>query len=141
MHATVIERLEASFAGMAPRAPELVDRFCTLLFARYPQVRPLFPQDMSAQKSKLIAALRLTIRSLRTPGALRQALLELGQRHARYGAEPEHYPLVRDTLLEVMEEISGATWSAQHAEDWTAALNFVASVMIEGQRSAQTSGI
>ncbi len=43
---------------------------------------------------------------------------------------------MRDTLLEIMAELAGSAWSAQAQEDWTAALPFVASVMIEGQQSA-----
>lgn len=130
-----IERLESSFNLVAPRAQELVDRFYALLFSRYPQVRPLFPDQMGDQKKKLIASLVLVVNNIRTPDKLLDPLTEMGKRHVAYGAIPEHYPLVRDTMLEVLGEIAGGAWNEQLNDDWTAALNLVANVMIEGAKA------
>ncbi len=130
-----IERLESSFNLVAPRAQELVDRFYALLFSRYPQVRPLFPDQMGDQKKKLIASLVLVVNNIRTPDKLLDPLTEMGKRHVAYGAIPEHYPLVRDTMLEVLCEIAGDAWYEQLNDDWTAALNLVANVMIEGAKA------
>lgn len=131
-----IERLESSFGLVAPRAQELVDRFYALLFSRYPQVRPLFPNQMGEQKTKLIASLVLVVQNIRTPDKLLDPLTEMGQRHAGYGAVPEHYPLVRDTLLEILREIAGEAWNETLQEDWTAALDLVSGIMIEGAKTA-----
>lgn len=131
-----IERLESSFNLVAPRAQELVDRFYALLFARYPQVRPMFPEQMNDQKGKLIASLVLVVKNIRTPDKLLDPLTEMGKRHVAYGAVPEHYPLVRDTMLEVLGEIAGDAWTDQLNEDWFAALDLVSGVMIEGAKSA-----
>ncbi|NOX59856.1 MAG: hypothetical protein GXP29_13505 [Planctomycetes bacterium] len=135
-----IERLESSFNLVAPRAQELADRFYALLFARYPQVRPMFPDQMNDQKQKLIASLVLVVQNIRTPDKLLDPLSQMGQRHAGYGAAPEHYPLVRDTLLEVLGEIAGDAWTEQLNGDWSVALDLVSSIMIEGAKSeAQTA--
>jgi hemoglobin-like flavoprotein len=131
-----IERLESSFNLVAPRAQELVDRFYALLFSRYPQVRPMFPNQMGDQKKKLIASLVLVVQNIRTPNKLLDPLTEMGKRHVEYGAVPEHYPLVRDTMLEVLGEIAGKAWTDQLNEDWTVALDLVSSIMIEGARTA-----
>ena len=131
-----IERLESSFNLVAPRAQELVDRFYALLFSRYPQVRPMFPEKMDNQKGKLIASLVLVVKNLRTPDKFLDPLTEMGKRHVAYGAVPEHYPLVRDTMLDVLGEIAGDAWTEQLNEDWFAALDLVSGVMIEGAKSA-----
>ena len=47
-----IRRIEDSFNLLAPRGEELVDRFYANLFARNPELRPLFPPDMKNQKGK-----------------------------------------------------------------------------------------
>ena len=129
-----IQRLEQSFNLIAPRGPELVDHFYAHLFSKNPAVRSMFPQDMNDQKKKLLASLVLVIQNIRKPEALRQPLLDMGSRHAGYGTEPEHYPIVRDTLIGVMSDMAGDKWNNQLTEDWTAALNFVAGVMVEGQK-------
>ncbi|HNO78517.1 MAG TPA: globin domain-containing protein [Phycisphaerae bacterium] len=130
-----IERLESSFNLVAPRAQELVDRFYALLFSRYPQVRPMFPEQMGDQKKKLIASLVLVVQNIRTPDKLLDPLTEMGKRHADYGAIPQHYPLVRDTMLEVLGEIAGDAWTDELYDDWSAALDLVSSVMIEGAKA------
>ncbi|MFQ5502307.1 MAG: globin domain-containing protein [Phycisphaerae bacterium] len=137
MEEATIQRLEKSFQLLAPRGPELVDRFYAHMFSKNPVVREMFPDDMAAQKKKLLASLVLVIQNLRKAEMLRSALIDMGRRHVGYGTEPEHYPIVRDTLLCVMSEMAGEKWNEQLTEDWKNALNFVAAVMIEGQKMEQ----
>lgn len=134
-----VERLENSFKLLAPRGPELVDRFYAHLFSRNPQVRPMFPQDMTGQKKKLLAAIVLVMQNLRTPDKLAGPLREMGGRHVSYGTQPEHYPIVRDTLVSVMSDMAGDAWNDQLTTDWKAALDLVSNVMLEGHREALAS--
>lgn len=138
MDAAAVERIESSFRLLAPRGPELVDRFYAQMFAAHPSLRAMFPADMAQQKAKLLASIQLVISNLRRPEALTKPLHELGARHASYGVMEAHYPVVRDTLVAVMAEMAGDAWTAQLAADWTAALDTVAAAMIEGQRAAAT---
>ena len=100
MNQPMIERLEGSFESIAHRGPELVDRFYANLFARHPAVRAMFPPDMAGQKKKLLASLALVVKNLRTPETLMEPLRDMGARHVEYGTQPEHYPVVRDTLVD-----------------------------------------
>ncbi len=136
MNAATIERLESNFRHIAPRGEELVDRFYATLFSRHPAVRGMFTGDMSEQKKKLLSSIALVMKNLRAPDALRQPLMELGRRHSGYGVKAEHYAIVRDTLIEVLAELSGQSWSSQLTADWTEALNFVAETMQAGQAAA-----
>jgi hemoglobin-like flavoprotein len=135
MDHTVIQHLETSFKLLAPRGPELVDRFYAKLFATHPAVRPMFPKVMTAQKQKLLASIKLVIENVRKPENLREPLIDLGRRHQQYGTLEEHYPVVRDTLLNVMSEMAGSAWHEDLRAAWTEALNVVAGIMIEGQRA------
>lgn len=136
-----IQRLENSFKLLAPQGEELVDRFYANLFARHPGVRPMFPANMKDQKSKLLASLVLVIKNLRNPEVLGEAVLGLGGKHEGYGAKPEHYIAVRDTLLDVMEQMAGDTWSQTLTNDWKGALDFIAETMLEGQKQAAAAAI
>lgn len=139
MDLALIQRLEDSFRLLAPRGPELVDRLFAHLFARSPDLRPMFPTDLAAVKKRVLAAIVLIVQNLRRPEQLTAPLRDMGERHVAYGAQLEHYPIVRDTLIGVMKDMSGAAWSAPLTADWTAALNLVVSTMLEGHRAALAS--
>ena len=96
----------------------------------------MFPENLGEQKKKLIAALVFVVENLRSPEKLHDPLVEMGERHVGYGAEPEHYPVVRDTLVETMGELAGNAWNEQLTQDWHGALDFVAEVMLEGHKLA-----
>jgi len=140
MNENTVQRLESSFNLLAPRGPELVDRFYALLFSKHPAVRPMFPSDMRDQKGKLLASLVLVMKNIRNPEALRQPLIDMGRRHVAYGTEQAHYPVVRDTLVDVMKEMAGSAWNAQLTADWKGAIDFVASVMLEGHKQGAPAG-
>ena len=134
-----IALLENSFALLAGSADALVARFYEELFARYPAVKPMFAgADMAQQRKKLLAALKLVVNSLRKPDQLAEALTELGRKHHHYGAQPEHYGAVAETLLDVMAEFAGDAWTDEVERAWSSALNQVAEVMIEaGHKEAE----
>ena len=133
-----VEILEATFAALAPRGGELVQRFYDELFHRYPGVRPLFANvKPETQQRKLLAALALVVRNLRQPAALTKVLSELGARHRGYGAQPEHYPAVADTLLDVMAELAGKLWTPQVHRAWADALQVVTDAMLKVYRTKE----
>lgn len=127
-----IDRLEESFDALKPQAEGLVNSFYQILFERAPQVRSLFPDDLTEQKKKLLASLAFVVAHLRKPEELAGALRDLGARHVGYGTCEAHYPVVRDCMLEAMSASAGVGWTPQLAQDWRAALDHVAGLMIEG---------
>jgi methyl-accepting chemotaxis protein len=139
MDETTVNLLETSFNLLAPRGPELVDRFYAHLFSKNPQVRPLFPQEMGEQKKKLLASIQLVMANVRQPDALHTPLMDMGRRHVYYQTEPAHYPVVRDTLIGVMADMAGDAWNDEFQKAWTDALNLIAGIMIEGHKAEQES--
>ncbi len=127
-----IARIRASFQLLAPRGPELVDTFYDLLFAAEPGLRRLFPPNLVDQKGHLLAAVGLVVKHAGNLGALEGPLMDMGERHVRYGATPEHYPVVRDTMLRALATTAGSGWNTQLAADWGEALDAVAALMLRG---------
>lgn len=126
-----VETLEKSFAKLEPKLETVVSRFYEELFARHPEVKPLFANTSRArQQQKLAGALKLVAANLRKPDALVKALREMGARHQGYGARPEHYAAVADTLLDVMGEAAGRAWTRPVQKAWRDALNLIAETMI-----------
>lgn len=134
MDEAVIERLERSFAILAPRGEEVAARFYAHLLATHPVMHRLFPIEMAQEKKKLLEALVLVVKSLRRPDALRGALSELGRCHTRWDTTAEHFPVFCDALLSVMADVAGDRWNDQFTQDWTALLESAASAVLEGHQ-------
>lgn len=125
--------LRSSFAQVAPRANEFADRFYAHLFTDYPAAKPLFAHtDIAAQSKKLLDSLVFVVENLEQPGALTEALQGLGARHVKYGALPEHYPLVGNTLLKTFEEYLGEGWTPPVKQAWVDAYGVITTVMLDG---------
>jgi len=132
MNATQSELIRKSYDMVAPRGEELISAFYDRLFADYPGVRDLFPADMKAQKGHLLAAVGLVVKNADKLGSLVPQLEQMGARHVAYGAEPAHYPAVRDTMLKTLGAFAGDAWTDEIHEAWETALNTVAEAMIRG---------
>ena len=79
---------------------EAVINFYDELFTQHPGVKPLFKNtNDKAQAGKLGAAIKLLVDNLHNEEALRTTLTTMGEQHQRYGALPEHYPIVAELLV------------------------------------------
>jgi len=135
-----ISLIETSFEKLAPNANEIAKLFYKELFEKFPSVKPLFKNTrIKQQEKKLVSALSTVVSSLRKPDELEEILVGLGNKHIKYGAEPEHYEAVIETLLEVMAKIGGHEWSEEIDNTWRQALNSVASTMIGNNRKTENS--
>ncbi|RZM82008.1 globin family protein [Leptolyngbya iicbica] len=128
-----IQLLEESFGKVAPRANEFVEGFYGNLFTDYPAAKPLFTHtNMAKQQRMLLDSLVFVVENLRDPGKLTGALEGLGARHVKYGALPEHYPLVGNSLLKTFEQFLGNDWTAEVKQAWIDAYGLITEVMLKG---------
>jgi hemoglobin-like flavoprotein len=127
--------LKESLVLIGDRAPQLIAAFYQDLFTARPDLRPLFPADLTAQRDKLLTAIVGLAHHYHHPGQLRPALAELGRRHVRYGAQPAHYDAVGSCLLAALRATLGPAWTDQYQAAWTRAYNFTATTM---QQAAAT---
>ena len=126
-------RLAGSLEVIRARGPAIASTFYRRLFERAPHLRGMFPQDMSAQERKLIDSLAMVVQFIREPAKVMSNLRQLGERHAKYGAKAEHYPIVCAMLVQAMGEESGPTWSSQLAQEWAQALELVSQTMMNSR--------
>jgi hemoglobin-like flavoprotein len=130
----LVARLQTSFARAAAQGDALADRFYARLFAGNPELRSMFPSDMTEQKEKLFATLAEVVAHLHDPVSSIRALDELGREHATFGARAEHYPIVCDALARALAEVSGNGWSDELDRDWRGALQLLSAIMIEAAK-------
>ena len=128
-----VELLERSFDLVKPQADEFVDSFYNNLFTMYPEAKPLFAHsNMAEQKKKLLASLVLVVENLRNPDVLGDSLKGLGARHVKYGALPEHYPLVGNSLLTTFEQYLKGDWTPEVKQAWVDAYGAITEIMLDG---------
>ncbi|MDB5296263.1 MAG: Globin-like protein [Phycisphaerales bacterium] len=138
MSPEALRRVRESYASFAPRMPELTAAFYRRLFARRPDLRPLFRDDLTLQERHLAASLELIALNLAMLDALEEPLRQLGADHARAGVRAADYPPVVETLLEVIgEALAGVPASsdasrAESAADWRRLLEAVGRHMLAG---------
>ena len=134
-----VELLEQSFESIKPKADEFVNSFYENLFTATPEAKPLFATtDMEAQKKKLLSSLVLVVENLRQPEILDSALRGLGARHVKYGALPEHYPLVGSALLATFEQYLQEAWTPPVKQAWVEAYGAISEIMLDGADYSET---
>jgi len=126
-----IARIRTSFADISREPRALAGRFYAELFAAAPQLRDLFPVDLTSLQGHFEAALALVIRNLEEMRTLEQPLRELGAQHVGWGAKPEDYVLVREALIRAVRG-SSADWNDTVEADWRRAITAIAVPMLEG---------
>lgn len=126
-----IARLQTSFADVSRRPRQLSRGFYDEMFRIAPQLRPLFPSDISALQGHFESAIALVIRNLREMDALRPSLRDLGGQHVGWGAQPQHYLIAREALIHSIRSLS-TNWSAELERDWRAAISAIIVPMLEG---------
>ncbi|WP_409524127.1 methyl-accepting chemotaxis protein [Nitrincola sp. MINF-07-Sa-05] len=128
---TDTDLIEESFAALADQGEAIVADFYTHLFKHYPELEPLFDNiSPTAQRKKLLAALKLLVQNLRKPDVLSDYLQGLGARHQGYGVGEDDYDKVANSLLSVLEQRAGALWSADIGKAWANTLNAVKTLML-----------
>ena len=113
-----IKLVQTSFAQVAPIAATAADLFYSRLFEIAPQVRAMFPDDLSEQKKKLMAMLGTAVAGLSRLETLMPAVQALGRRHAGYGVKAQHYASVGSALLWTLEKGLGEAFTPEVKDAW-----------------------
>ena len=125
-----VKLVQESFAKVAPISETAAVLFYDRLFEVAPQVKAMFPADMTEQRRKLMATLATVVNGLGDLNSILPAASALAKRHVSYGAKAEHYPVVGAALLWTLEKGLGDGWTPQIAEAWTTAYGTLSGYMI-----------
>jgi hemoglobin-like flavoprotein len=135
-----VKLVQDSFSKVAPISETAALLFYDRLFEIAPQVRAMFPSDMTEQRKKLMAMLAVVVSGLGNLSSILPAASVLAKRHVVYGAKAEHYPVVGAALLWTLEKGLGDAWTPAVADAWGAAYGTLSGYMIsEAYGSAQAA--
>jgi hemoglobin-like flavoprotein len=126
-----IGQIKSSYASVTATPRQLAARFYDELFAVAPQLRRLFPGDLTLLQGHFEAALALVVRNLDEMRALRDSLRDLGAQHVHWGARPEDYVTAREALVAAIGGLSPA-WDSTLERSWREAVTAIIVPMLEG---------
>lgn len=141
MNPNQLELIERDGAALRERPEAFATVFYATLFDLAPETRPLFPDDLTAQRAKLVVELDELIRTAiawreRGAGFVERAH-QLGARHDGYGVTAAMYRPVRVALIAALRDTVDG-FDADHERAWTTLYQLVADTMREGARSTSS---
>jgi hemoglobin-like flavoprotein len=126
-----IDQVRRSYAAVAAKPRQFAARFYDELFTAAPNLRPLFPTDLTNLQGHFEAAIALVIHNFDEVGALRESLRDLGAQHVHWGARPEDYVTAREALLAALRALA-PEWNAPLEGYWRTAITAIVVPMLEG---------
>ena len=123
--------IKSSYARVTATPRQLAARFYIELFAVAPNLRPLFPADLTLLQGHFEAAIALVVRNLDDMSALRESLRDLGAQHVHWGARPEDYVTAREALVTAIGALS-SPWDDTLEGHWRGAVTAIIVPMLEG---------
>lgn len=140
--------LRESWRLVTPTMETVADLFYRRLFELQPAYRGLFPDDMTAQKRKLMTTLAFAVRAsdwardswadeVAHDNDLFLVVLALGRRHALlYKVPEEAYAVVHDALMWALNMGLGQAFTSETQAAWSRLYGLLSSVMKMGGRQA-----
>jgi nitric oxide dioxygenase len=132
-----IQLVRESYAAVEPIADTAATIFYRRLFDLDPDLRALFPSDLTAQRRNLMQTLTVVVRNLDRLEGILPAVEALGRRHAGYRVRRDDYETVGAGLLDTLGEGLGDAFTLEVRSAWTAAYGLLASVMIAASEGVE----
>ena len=121
--------LQASLNVMLKDEVKFAQIFYDKVFALAPFVRALFRNNMTDQGRLLTHMLGGIVYSFSRPEHLKKGLVKLGKSHVHYGVKAEFYPVVKQAMIETIDEVLAGNKTEKTIEAWNKALDFVIDTM------------
>lgn len=124
-----IELVQRTWRKVMPIGDIAAELFYGKLFSLDPTIRLLFTGDMKDQGRNLTAMISIAVGGLARLENVARAVRDLGRRHASYGVQPRHYPIVGAALLWTLEKCLGEAFTAEVKLAWSEAYGVLANTM------------
>jgi hemoglobin-like flavoprotein len=128
--------VQSSFASVVPIADAASVIFYDELFEGDPSLRPLFKDDITEQRRKLMMMLGMAVNGLSNWDATSAVVRSLGERHVGYGVQKSHYDTVGAALIATLEKGLGDAFTPEVRDAWIACYGLVSTEMIDAMDAA-----
>lgn len=129
---TLARLLKESWTLVEDRADNLANYFYARLFLMDPNLRDMFPVQMTVQRSRLLGALVEAVQTVDDPSHFDGYSRSLGRDHRKFHVSPEHYGLVGTALIDALREHAGDRWTVEYEQAWREGYDAIAARMLTG---------
>lgn len=112
------------------RGEAITEAMYRILFATYPGAEALFRDAPPSQRTKLANAVYAYAANIDKLEKLSGGIESMALAHVRTRVRPEHYPWVKDALVQAFCEVLGDDMTDEVLEAWSEAYDFLASTLI-----------
>ena len=137
LSAAEVAHVRETFARVGRDADAVASRFYERLFEYDPTLRRYFPDDMAAQREKLMLTLEHVVASLDAMPTLLDEVSALGVRHRAYGARDLDYATVGDALLFALEQSTGEAWTPDAERAWEKTYTVLSQTMLRAAHESE----
>jgi hemoglobin-like flavoprotein len=125
-----------SWAQLAPVRKQVCADFYARLFARYPELRPLFKGDIARQSTLFMTMVNTVVSALDNPDPVIALLQTTGARHADYGIRTGDYDKFADVLMDTFARALGDVFTPRTRAAWEEVYARLAETMQQGAAEA-----
>jgi nitric oxide dioxygenase len=125
-----IELVQRSFERVVLIKDFVARLFYARLFERHPDLRLLFPIDMTVQGARMMIALATIMSELDHPERVAPYIRSLAISHQEYGTRPEDYEAIGEALIWALSETLERDFTAEIRAAWTVAYQNLSQLMI-----------
>lgn len=133
-----IKLVQDSFSKVAPIADKAAELFYGRLFEIAPEVRSMFPTDLTEQGAKLMKTLTIAVNSLTNLEGLVPVIENLAVRHIDYGVKDQHYAPVGEALIWTLEQGLGDAFTEDVKAAWLGTYTLISTTMINATNKAKS---
>jgi len=121
--------VQESFTKVEPIADQAAELFYGKLFEYDPSLKKLFKGDMKEQGQKLMATLKIAVKSLDDIESLIPVLQNLAIKHIDYGVSADDYTPVGNALIFALKTGLGSGFTPDLRAAWVEVYSTIATVM------------
>ena len=125
-----VELVKETWRAVLPIRDTFADLLYRKLFDLDPALRPLFRGELREQGRNLVAMMSIAVRQLHQPEKVAQGLRELGQRHAGYGVQAQHYAALGTALILTLDVSLGEAFTGEARRAWEEAYELLSRAMV-----------
>jgi nitric oxide dioxygenase len=123
-----------SFHALRERLAPASEAFYEALFARAPELRQMFRDDLAGQGMKFMTTLGTVLGAVADEPEAVARLAELGRGHALIGVRAEHFAPMGEALIETLAGELGGDFTPALEAAWRAAYADIAARIIAAGR-------
>ena len=128
-----------SYVVVGKRSNEACNIFYRELFALAPDLKDMFPEDLTLQRHKFMQMMSAIVYGLDNVAGISNYVSDLGRRHMVYEVEDEHYTYLGEAFLSMLEKVLEGDFTPEVREAWEAAYDMLARLMREASEGPFSS--